>query len=171
MTWEIALSSSLASTFLDIVLDVFAIWLIDAALIRIAVFLNACELYDEHNTIQISDVWFVGLTGRSHGPMWFRKTQVAVKVLLLVWSISIGLSNNPTQYNVLGAGPGQIVLVRQERRMAQLGIGISPRAGEAQTYFTRCFVCASCPQMCIDNIECLFRRNYANPPERNSRSE
>lgn len=71
---------------------------------------------------------FESLTGCSHGPMWFRKAQVALKVLLFVCSICVGLSVNAFQDDFvrLAPLPGRMVLIRRERRMAQLGIGNPP---------------------------------------------
>lgn len=84
--------SSIATTISVLSLDVFALWILDFALLRVAAYLNGRVLYDEHNSVEISDVWFEGISGHSHGPMWFRKSQVVLKMLLLVCSMIVGLS-------------------------------------------------------------------------------
>lgn len=132
MQWELSLPSSVVSTLFVLVLDVFALWLIDAALVRIAAYLNAREIYDRHNAVQISDVWFESMTGRSHGPMWFRRTQVVLKAVLLASSIAVGLSINSFDNDVFDVIPVRgSMLVRRERRISRLGTGNLPLTGDA----------------------------------------
>lgn len=134
MKWEIPLSASVASTSLVLVLDVLALWLIDVSLVQIAAYLNALEICDRQNAVEISDVLFESLTGRSHGPMWFRKAQVGLKVVLLACSIAVGLSINAFEYRLSVPVPYQTVLVNRKRGMAQLGIGNPPFMDLAQNF-------------------------------------
>lgn len=53
--------------------------------------------------------------------MWFRKAQVALKVLLLLCSITVGLSIDG--WKKLVRIQDQTVLVRRDRRISHLGIG------------------------------------------------
>lgn len=106
----------------------------DVSLVQIAAFLIARNVYDRRNTVDLSDVWFECMTGRSHGPMWFRRTQVALKAVLLVSSICVGLSINAIEDEWFHPMPVQRLLIRQERTMAQLGIGNPPSVGEYQNF-------------------------------------
>lgn len=123
MKLELPLTSSIVTTFADLLLDVIGLWLLDHALLRVAVYLNSCEVYDAHNSIRISDVWFESVSGRSHGPMWFRKAQVALKLVMLACSIAVGLSIDGFSRDRKVRMLDETVLVPQVRRMAQLGIG------------------------------------------------
>lgn len=115
--------SSIATTISVLSLDVFALWILDFALLRVAAYLNGRVLYDEHNSVEISDVWFEGISGHSHGPMWFRKSQVVLKMLLLVCSMIVGLSIDGFAGDRLLRLPDQTVVVRRDRRLSKLGIG------------------------------------------------
>lgn len=123
MKWELHLSSSLVTTLLVLLLDVVALWLLDTALLRVAAYLNARAVYDARKSIKISDVWFESVSGRSHGPVWFRAAQVALKLLMFTCSIAVRLSiDGFTKYRQVRV-PNQTVLVRQDRRMSEIGIG------------------------------------------------
>lgn len=123
MNWELSLPSSFVTTFLVLFVDVIALWLLDNALLRVAAFLNARVVYDTQKSIKVSDVWFESISGRSHGPVWFRKAQVAIKFVMLVCSIAVGLSIDGLSRDREVRMPNETVLVRQVRRMEQHGIG------------------------------------------------
>lgn len=118
-----SLPSSVVSTLLVLVVDVIALWFLDRALRGVAAYLNAAEVYDERKSIKTSDVWFERVSGRSHGPVWFRKTQVAVKAGMLICSIAVGLSIDGVTRKQKVRLLNQTVLVPRLRRTAQLGIG------------------------------------------------
>lgn len=122
MEWEQSLPSSVVTTLLVLLLDVVALLLFDTAFLRVAAFLNARELYDAHNAINVSDVWLESLSGRSHGPLWFRKLHVLLKLALLACSITVGLSIDGFTENRFVRLEDQTILVPHVRRIADVGI-------------------------------------------------
>lgn len=123
MKWDLSFPSSVVSSLLVLVVDVIALWFLDRALLRISAFLNAGEVYDARKSIKTSDVWFKCISGRSYAPVSFRKTQVAVKLGMLVCSIAVGLSIDGVTQKEQAQLVDQTVLVPRVRRKAQLGIG------------------------------------------------
>lgn len=119
MKWELSVPSSVATTVLVLLLDVIALWCLDFALRRVAAYLNARAVYDAHNAVNISDVWFERISGHDHGPMWFRTFQASLKLVLRACSILVGLSIDGFSQPL----DGQTVLEHRVRCMAQVGIG------------------------------------------------
>lgn len=124
MKWDLPLPSSVVSSLLVLVEGVIALWQLDRALLRVAAYLNAAEVYDEHKPIKVSDVWFERVSGRSHGPVWFRKTQVALKLGMLTCSKAVGLSMSGVTRKGKDRLFDQTFWLPRVRRMAELRLGV-----------------------------------------------
>lgn len=130
------------STFLVLVVEIVALWLLDTAFLRVAAYLNARAVYDAHKPIKISDVPFESISGPSFGPVWFRMSQVALKLVMLVCSIAIGLSIDGFSASQSVVVPEQTIVVRQDRQMADIGIGGFRNFSEEVLFVKRAVSCS-----------------------------
>lgn len=128
--------SAVVITLFVLVLDVLALWIISFALLQIAAYLNTRKVYDRHQAVEF-------VPGRSHGPIGFRVFQVVLTVVLFASSIAVCLSIDGFSVKGHVPVPEQTILVPQERRMDEIGVGEVGNFTKDVLFVRSAFQCAS----------------------------
>lgn len=82
-TFSVYVPSTVISTVTVLVVDVLVLWFVHHALLKIGALLTVRQVLLKKMPVRFSEMTFEYLTGRTHGPLWFRYTQALVKVICL----------------------------------------------------------------------------------------
>lgn len=91
LAYEVAIPSAVLSTITVLVVDVLVVLLIHHSLLKMGKLLALRHVLLKKKAIRISEMRFEDLTGRTHGPIWFRYTQALLKVMVFAASVMLSL--------------------------------------------------------------------------------
>lgn len=122
-TVEVAIPSAILSTITVLVVDVLVVLLLHHSLLKMGTLLAMRQLLAKKKALRVSELWFEYLTGRTHGPPWFRYVQALLKTIVFAASIVLSLSLNGSSRDLLERIPGQTILVQNPRNLDNVGLG------------------------------------------------
>lgn len=82
--FQVVVPSAILLTITVLIDDVLVIWLVHQSLLKIGALLSMHQVINKKTPVRI--------TGRTHGPVWFRYTQALLKILVFAASVTLGLS-------------------------------------------------------------------------------